>query len=72
MEDVESICTKIAIIDKGKKIACSTYDQLKALIKTSEKIRIEIPKFENANISEIEKLPHILNAKYENENLYVA
>lgn len=72
MEEVESICTKIAIIDKGKNIACGTNDQLKSLIKTSEKIRIEIPDFDTAILSEIAKFPHVLDVKYENEHLYVA
>lgn len=72
MEEVEAICTKIAIIDKGKNIVSGTNDQLKAIIKTSEKIRIEILDFEQKHLSEIMQLPHVIEAKYENKHLYVA
>lgn len=32
MEEVESICTKIAIMDNGKVIACGTSEELKSLV----------------------------------------
>lgn len=41
MEEVEQICTRIAIIDKGKVIATGTSDQLKKLINYTEKITVQ-------------------------------
>ena len=38
MEEVEQICTRIAIMDKGKNIALGTKDELKRMIKKSETI----------------------------------
>ena len=36
MEEVEQICTRIAIMDKGKNIALGTSDELKSMIRNSE------------------------------------
>ena len=33
MEEVEAICTRIAIMDNGKIIACGTSEELKRLVK---------------------------------------
>ncbi|SDN24917.1 ABC transporter ATP-binding protein [Acetanaerobacterium elongatum] len=42
MEEVEQICTRIAIMDKGKIVASGTKEELKGMIKTGEKITVEI------------------------------
>ena len=42
MEEVEQICNRIAIMDKGKKVAEGTKDELKRMIKNTETITIEI------------------------------
>lgn len=72
MEEVEQICTRIAIIDKGKNVAIGTNDELKALIPTSEKIRIEILDFDSDLLSAISELPHVTRASYEENHLIVA
>ena len=41
MEEVEQICTRIAIIDHGRSIAVGTKEELKNMIKTGETITIE-------------------------------
>ena len=41
MEEVEQICNRIAIMDKGKNLALATSDELKKLIKNTETIKIE-------------------------------
>ena len=46
MEEVEQICTRIAIMDKGKNIALGTSDELKSMIRNSETIKIHIPALE--------------------------
>lgn len=42
MEEVEQICTRIAIMDKGKNIALGTKEELIKLIKKSEIITVEL------------------------------
>lgn len=71
MEEVEQICTRIAIMDKGKVIAAGTNDELKSMINSGEKITVEIFKFDNSILEGITNLPHIVSAEYK-DNLLVA
>lgn len=71
MEEVEQICTKIAIMDKGKNIALGTADELKAMIKTGETITVDIANLLNEVKAEIEKLPHFYKMDYENGQLKI-
>jgi ABC-2 type transport system ATP-binding protein len=71
MEEVEQICTRIAIMDKGKIIATGTNDELKGMINSGEKITIEIFKIDNSIVDGVRSLPHIISAEY-NGNLLVA
>ena len=42
MEEVEILCDRVIILDKGKILANGTTDQLKELAKIEEKISIEV------------------------------
>ena len=42
MEEVEQICTRLAVMDKGRKVAEGTKDELKRMIKNTETITIEV------------------------------
>ena len=53
MEEVEQICSRIAIMDKGKNLAIGTKDELKQMIKKSESISIDILDLPDAAIDEI-------------------
>lgn len=59
MEEVEQLCTNIAIIDKGKVIAKGTKEELKAMISIGEKITMEIYDFSEDQCVELRKLPGI-------------
>ena len=50
MEEVEEICTQIAIIDHGKIIAEGTKQQLKAIITNEKLLGIEVRSTDNLNI----------------------
>lgn len=71
MEEVEEICTKIAIMDKGKIIAAGTNDELKGMINSGEKLTVEIFKMDDSLLEDIKNLPHIVSAEYK-ENLLIA
>lgn len=68
MEEVEQICTKIAIMDKGKKVAEGTKDELKKMIKNSETVFIEMFNVPDEVLSAISNLPHVYSAEF-NEGL---
>lgn len=71
MEEVEQICTRIAIMDKGKNIAIGTKDELKQMIKKSETITIEILELEEEHLAAIRELPHVYEVSYEEGRLNV-
>lgn len=71
MEEVEQICSNIAIMDKGKVIAFGTKDELKAMISTGEKISVELFKDYDFLISDIRKIKNVSSACLENNLLIV-
>jgi len=71
MEEVEEICTRIAIMDKGKVIALGTKDELKGIIHSGEKVTIEIFDYSSNILEEVRSIPHIITAEY-TDNLLVA
>ncbi|WP_026684247.1 ABC transporter ATP-binding protein [Heyndrickxia coagulans] len=56
MEEVEEICTKIAIIDHGKIIAEGSKEQLKSIITDKKEVRIEVKTTEPVDPAEIRKI----------------
>lgn len=71
MEEVEQICSRIAIVDKGKNLALGTKDELKKLIKKREIITIDILDITESDISEIKKLPHVYEANFDEHQLTI-
>ncbi|MDM5188041.1 ABC transporter ATP-binding protein [Bacillus sp. DX4.1] len=56
MEEVEEICTKIAIVDHGKVIAEGTKEQLKAIITDTKDIWIEVKSVENMDVNKLKEI----------------
>ncbi|MBR1874263.1 MAG: ABC transporter ATP-binding protein [Eubacterium sp.] len=71
MEEVEQICTRIAIMDSGKKIAEGTKDDLKKMIKNTETITIDVTELKQDVISEIKTLPHVYDVSYDESKLII-
>lgn len=71
MEEVEQICSRIAIMDKGKVIATGTKDELKAMIEIGEKISVEIFNPEEYILKDIQKIGDINSVNYENNLLVI-
>lgn len=72
MEEVEQICTRIAIMDKGKKIAEGTKEELKRMIKNTETITVETRGLDEAQLPEIEALPHVYQVSLDDGKLSVS
>ena len=71
MEEVEQICTRIAIMDKGKNLAIGTKEELKQMIKKSEIITIEILDLEERHLAALRNLKHVYEVNYENHKLEI-
>lgn len=71
MEEVEQICTRIAIMDHGKNLAVGTNEELKQMIKKSEIISIDILDLLPEQLAEIRRLKHVYDASYENHCLKI-
>ncbi len=71
MEEVEQICSRISIMDGGKNIAAGTSDELKQMIKKSEKIKIEVPMLSGEHLQNLQQLPHVLRVDYEDCQLNI-
>ena len=71
MEEVDQICTRVAIMDHGRIIASGTKDELKQMIKTGETITIEAVILEENNLKEIRELEHVFDIQYRNQILTV-
>lgn len=71
MEEVEQICTRIAIMDRGKNIAIGTKEELKKMIRNTETVTMDVPELSNEQLQEIRKLSHAYEAEYENNRLKV-
>ena len=69
MEEVEQICTRIAIIDHGRSIAVGTKEELKNMIKTGETITIEAVALEEQHLQAIRRIPHVFDLHYEEQEL---
>ena len=72
MDEVEKICSKILIMDDGKKIAIGTKEELKKMIKNTETIVVEVIELEEKHINEIKKMPYIYTVNYDNKQLSIS
>lgn len=71
MEEVEEICSRIVIMDKGKVIACGSKEELKASITLKERIEIEQITLQEQQISEIKEIANVFTLQYNGHNLTV-
>ncbi len=71
MEEVEILCDRVIILDKGKILAAGTTDELKELAKIEEKISIEVNDLETKYIDKIKKLKNVDEVKYNGNILLI-
>lgn len=71
MEEVEQLCNRIVIIDKGKIIAEGTKEELKESIILGEKITLEVLNISNDLINNINKLEDVISVKKEDNTIFI-
>ena len=71
MEEVEQICTRIAIMDKGKNLAIGTKEELKKMIKNNETINVDVLNLSNEALDDITNLDHVYKHEYDGKHLKI-
>jgi ABC-2 type transport system ATP-binding protein len=71
MEEVEQICNRIVILDKGNIIAAGTNQELKDLVKIAEKVSVESTQIAEKNIQEIKKAKGVKDVNYDGKILTI-
>ena len=71
MEEVEQICTRIMILDKGKAIAIGTKDELKKMVSIGEKVIVETAEPTESILLELDGLDGVASASYADGTLTV-
>ena len=71
MEEVEILCDRVIILDKGKVLAKGTCDELKELAKIEEKISVEVNKLDNKYVEEIKNLDNVADVSYNGNVLLI-
>ena len=72
MEEVEQLCNRIVVMDKGKVIASGTKDELKNMISLGEKITIELKEINEVFIEQLKKSDRIINIEIENNIVHIS
>ena len=71
MEEVEILCDRVIILDKGRIIASGTTDELKTLANIEEKISVEVMNLSPKYIDEIGKFKNVEEVIYNDQVLLV-
>lgn len=71
MEEVEEICTQIAIIDHGKIIAEGTKEQLKAIITDTKDIWIGIKTADTLPIDQLKQIQGVMTVRHEENTIKI-
>lgn len=71
MEEVEILCDRVIILDKGKVIAKGTCDELKELAKIEEKISVEVLDLKENQIEKMKTISNVDEIVYDGNSLLV-
>lgn len=71
MEEVEILCDRVIILDKGKILASGTPDELKTLAKIEEKVTVEISSLDDRYLNEIKRFENVENVSYDGKILLI-
>ena len=62
MEEVEELCSRIMIMDKGRSVAVGTNAELKAMVSTGERIEVEVVELPEPALADLRALSHVRRA----------
>lgn len=71
MEEVEELCSRIVIMDRGRQVATGTASELKALIGTGERIALELLNPTEAAVEAVRRLERVRGAELTGSELVV-
>lgn len=71
MEEVEEICSRIMIMDRGKTLAIGTNEELKSQVKVGERIRINLDAIPQELLVDLQALAAVRSAQAEGNALLV-
>ncbi len=71
MDEVEQLCTRIAIMDKGKIIASGTKEELKSMISLGEKVVLEAFNITPSLMEQIKAMPNVITVEYKENMLSI-
>ncbi len=71
MEEVEQICSRILIMDKGKEVASGSAEELKRKIKNTESVIVDIKKVSDEELEGIRALNHVYEVTYINQRMTI-
>ena len=71
MEEVEILCDRVIILDKGKIIASGSIDELKELAKIEEKITVDVNRLDTVYREKIKELKNVDDVTYNSNILLI-
>ncbi len=69
MEEVEQLCTRITIMDKGRAILTGTKEELKASVGAGDKVMLQLLDYDEEAVKAIAKLPFVQKLQTEGDSL---
>ncbi len=71
MEEIEQLCSRLVILDKGKVIASGTKEEIKGMISLGEKIIVETFNITENHMDQIRELPNVIDVELRESTLTI-
>jgi len=71
MEEIEQLCSRLVILDKGKIIAAGTKEEVKSMISLGEKIVVETFNLSDEHVNMVNEMPNVIDAELRDNVLTV-
>ena len=71
MEEVEQICSRIMIMDRGESLAAGTKDDLVRMVSTGEKVEIEAPDLPDGALDALGGLPFVRRISHDGTSIHL-